>query len=178
MNQRVSAILLVALLVSAAATYGVYRVITTRDKGAVPTAHIVQAAKTLEVGTILSDGDLKLGPWTGAIPPGVATKKDGLVGRGVLSTIYEGEAVMDSRLAQQGAGGGLASIIPSGMRAVAVRVNDVVGVAGFVGPGTKVDVIIAGNPGSRRVPFCRTSKCFRPDRITRRMRKANPWSCQ
>jgi pilus assembly protein CpaB len=148
MNQRVSVILLIALLVSGAATYGVYRIITTKDKGTVPTAHIVQAAKTLEIGTVLSDSDLKIGPWTGALPPGVAVKKDGLIGRGVLSTIYEGEAVMETRLAQPGAGGGLASTIPSGMRAVAVRVNDVVGVAGFVGPGTKVDVIIAGNaPG-------------------------------
>jgi pilus assembly protein CpaB len=157
MNQRVSAILLIALLASAAATYGVYRVITARDKTSVPTAHVIQAARTLEVGTVLKEDDLRVGPWSGSIPPGMAVKKDGLVGRGVISTIYEGEAVMDSRLAQQGAGGGLASIIPPGMRAVAVRVNDVVGVAGFVGPGTSVDVILAGNaPGATNGQQART----------------------
>ncbi len=53
---------------------------------------------------------------------------------------------MENRLAPKGAGGGLAAMIPSGMRAVAVRVNDVVGVAGFVVPGMRVDILISGNP--------------------------------
>ncbi|HWC98103.1 MAG TPA: Flp pilus assembly protein CpaB [Candidatus Sulfopaludibacter sp.] len=148
MNQRVSVILVVALVISAAATYGVYRIIAARasDRTTIPTVHIVQAARTLDVGTIVKDDDLKLGLWAGTVPPGLAVKKDGLIGRGVLSQIYEGEAVMDSRLAPPGGGGGLAATIPNGMRAVAVRVNDVAGVAGFVGPGTKVDIVLSGNP--------------------------------
>ena len=52
----------------------------------------------------------------------------------------------DTRLAAKGGGAGLAAIIPPGMRAVAVRVNDIFGVAGFVIPGTKVDLLIAGTP--------------------------------
>jgi len=64
----------------------------------------------------------------------------------VVSQIYEGEPVLDTRLAAKGAGAGLAATIPPGMRAVAVRVNDIVGVAGFVIPGTKVDLLIAGTP--------------------------------
>jgi pilus assembly protein CpaB len=161
MNQRVSAILIVALLVSAAATYGVYRVIAAKanDKGTAATVQIIQAARTLDVGSILKDDDLKVGMWAGSLPPGVAVKKDGLIGRGVLSTIYQGEPVMDSRLAPPGGGGGLASTIPTGMRAVAVRVNDIVGVAGFVGPGTRVDVVLAGNaPGGNNMsgPQART----------------------
>jgi pilus assembly protein CpaB len=57
-----------------------------------------------------------------------------------------GEPILESRLAAPGSGGGLAATIPQGMRATAVKVNDVVGVAGFVTPGMRVDVLIAGNP--------------------------------
>jgi pilus assembly protein CpaB len=63
-----------------------------------------------------------------------------------MAPIYAGEALMESRLAPAGAGGGLAATIPPGMRAVAVRVNDIVGVAGFVVPGMRVDILISGIP--------------------------------
>jgi pilus assembly protein CpaB len=68
------------------------------------------------------------------------------VGRGVLASIYRDEIVLESRLAAKGAGAGLAAMIPPGMRAAAVRVNEVVGVAGFAVPGMRVDVLISGNP--------------------------------
>jgi pilus assembly protein CpaB len=71
-----------------------------------------------------------------------------LVGRGVTTTIYAKEPIIESRLAPKGAGGGLAAMIPQGMRAVAIRVNEVVGVSGFVVSGMRVDVLISGNsPG-------------------------------
>jgi pilus assembly protein CpaB len=104
----------------------------------------VRAARSLDIGTLLRDSDLTTGPWVGPVPTGMATKKDALLGRGVVATIYEGEPLMESRLAASGAGAGLAATIPPGMRAVAVRVNDIVGVAGFVQPGMRVDVLIAG----------------------------------
>jgi pilus assembly protein CpaB len=63
-----------------------------------------------------------------------------------VDPIFMGEAVVETRLAAPGAGAGLAATIPQGMRAVAVRVNDIVGVAGFVNPGSHVDILIAGNP--------------------------------
>ena len=66
--------------------------------------------------------------------------------RGVASPIYEGEPITENRLAQQGSGGGLAGTIPPGMRACAVKVNEVVGVAGFVVSGMRVDVLITGQP--------------------------------
>ncbi len=68
------------------------------------------------------------------------------MGRGVISDLYEGEPILESRLAAPGAGGGLAATIPPGMRACAIKVDDVVGVAGFVTPGMHVDVLISGNP--------------------------------
>ncbi len=147
MNQRVSVILIIALLVSAGATFLVYRTVSGRSAAAMPqTVTVVRAAHTLEIGALLKDVDLTTGPWVGPVPAGMATKKDGLLGRGVVATIYEGEPVMDSRLAVSGAGAGLAATIPAGMRAVAVRVNDIVGVAGFVLPGMRVDILIAGLP--------------------------------
>jgi pilus assembly protein CpaB len=63
-----------------------------------------------------------------------------------MAAIYEGEPVLENRLAPKGAGAGLAATIPAGMRAFAVRVNEVVGVAGFVVPGMRVDILISGNP--------------------------------
>lgn len=68
------------------------------------------------------------------------------MGRGVISDLYQGEPIMDNRLAAPGMGGGLAAAIPQGMRACAVRVDDVVGVSGFVTPGQRVDVLISGVP--------------------------------
>jgi pilus assembly protein CpaB len=83
---------------------------------------------------------------SGALPPGSIQDPKKVVGRGVVSDIYQGEPIMESRLAPPGSGGGLASTIPNGMRACAVKVDDVAGVVGFVSPGMFVDVIISGMP--------------------------------
>jgi pilus assembly protein CpaB len=106
----------------------------------------VVAARDLMVGTLIRDADLKMAVWSGPLPPGAVLKRDALLNRGVVSSIYEGELVTERRLAPQGSGGGLAATIPPGMRACAVRVNEVVGVAGFVVPGMRVDVLITGLP--------------------------------
>ncbi len=81
-------------------------------------------------------------------PEGAFSRLQDLVGRGVTTRMMSREPILESRLATKGAGGGLASMIPEGMRAVAIRVNDVAGVAGFVTPGMRVDVLISGTPGS------------------------------
>jgi pilus assembly protein CpaB len=148
MSQRVLTILLLALMISGGGTYLVYRNMTAHasdgtSAGSVP---MVRAARALEIGVLIKDSDLTAGTWSGPVPAGMATKKETLIGRGVIAAIYEGEPIMESRLAAAGAGGGLAATIPTGKRAVAVRVNDIVGVAGFVIPGTRVDVLISGNP--------------------------------
>lgn len=155
MNSRVTAILVFALVISASATYLVYRVVSTRAAraGAAPaTVQVVVAARQLEIGTLIKDVDLKTGPWVGQVPPGMVTKAETIIGRGVIAPIYAGEAIMENRIAAVGAGGGLAATIPPGMRAVAVRVNDIVGVAGFVLPGMRVDVLISGMPPGGQGP--------------------------
>lgn len=154
MRSRVTAILVIALLISGGATYLVYRVVAARVQappgGA--TTQVVVAARELPLGTVIKDSDLTLGPWSGAVPKGGVTKKEAILGRGVIAPIYEAEVIMDNRLAAPGGGGGLASTIPQGMRAVAVKVNEIVGAAGFVVPGMHVDVLISGVPPGPQSP--------------------------
>ena len=148
MNKRLLSVLGFALVISALASVVLYRLISSRlaDNTKPATIQVAVASRDLEVGTLIKDGDLKIVDWSGPQPKGAILKPDDTVGRGVVATIYEGEPILDSRLAPRGAGAGLAATIPRGMRAVAVRVNDVVGVAGFVVPGMRVDILIAGNP--------------------------------
>lgn len=150
MSQRVSTILVVALLLSGGATYLVYRLLASNSsRAAQPTAQVVMAARPLAIGTLIRDADLKTGGWVGTPPAGVVVKKDSILGRGVIAPIYEGEVIVENRLAAPGAGGGLAATIPPGMRACAVKVNEIVGLAGFVVPGMRVDVLINGTaPGA------------------------------
>lgn len=150
MNRRLLTILLAALIISLVASYLVYRVAggQMRANAKTPTTPVVVASRDLEIGTLLKEGDFKMGSVTGAPPKGALLKTDGLAGRGVVSMIYQGEPILESRVAAPGSGGGLAATIPPGMRACAVKVNDVVGVAGFVTPGMRVDVLVSGNtPG-------------------------------
>lgn len=148
MNRRFLSVLLFAFAVAAGASLMLYRLLAHRmdAKPAPPPQQVILAARNLDPGTLLKDQDLKTGPWTGALPAAALTKKEDIIGRGVVTAIFDNEPILSSRLAARGAGAGLASMIPPGMRAVALRVNEVVGVAGFVVPGMRVDVLISGNP--------------------------------
>jgi len=154
MSSRITAILVLALLISGGATYLVYRVLAAKTAPGTPggTTPVVMAARDIMLGALIKDVDLKMAPWAGPVPKGVVLKPETIIGRGVISPIWEGQPLVDKNLAAEGAGGGLAATIPPGMRAVAVRVNDIVGVAGFIGPGTKVDVLIAGVPPGSQAP--------------------------
>lgn len=151
MNKRFLGVLIFAFIVASVASLALYRLLVNRPqqaKAAVATVQIVLANRDLEVGSVIKEEDVKLTDWPGALPTGASVKTQEVVGRGVLTPIFAKEPIIDSRLAPKGAGGGLAAMIPPGMRAVAIRVNEVVGVAGFVVPGMRVDVLISGNkPG-------------------------------
>jgi pilus assembly protein CpaB len=137
-----------AFVVASVASLLLYRLLLNRPqaaKAAPTTVQIVLATRDIEVGTVLKEEDVKLSEWPGAVPTGAAMKTQDIVGRGVITPIFAKEPVIESRIAPKGAGGGLAAMIPPGMRAVPVRVNEVVGVAGFVVPGMRVDVLISGN---------------------------------
>jgi pilus assembly protein CpaB len=148
MNQRLFSVLIFAFVVSAGASLLLYRLIASRvtANAKQPTAQVIVAARNLDLGTLIRESDLKMGDWSGGLPRGALLRKEDVVGRGVMAAIYDGEPILENRLAPKGAGAGLAATIPAGMRAFAVRVNEVVGVAGFVVPGMRVDILISGNP--------------------------------
>lgn len=148
MNRRLLSVLLFAVVVASVASFLVYQLLVvqlTRRPRYVSSNKLVVAAHDLKVGTLIRDLDLQLVPWDGQSPADAVRNTKDLVGRGVISTIYQNELMSEKRLAPRGAGAGLASTIPIGKRAVALKVNEVVGLAGFVVPGTHVDVIVSGN---------------------------------
>ena len=108
---------------------------------------IVVAARPLAVGTTIKPADIKLGKIpSSAFPKGAFAKPEEVIDRPLISNILMDEPVLEGRLAARGSGVGLAPIIPVGMRAVTLRVNDVTGIAGFVLPGMRVDVLVTGHP--------------------------------
>jgi pilus assembly protein CpaB len=148
MNRRLLTILLIAFCIAGFCAFLVYRLVGVRMAASRPvaTTQVVAAAKDIPLGAVLTKDDLTTITIAGAPPKGTILKLDQAVGRGVISEIFEGEPILDSRLAGIGSGGGLAPTIPQGMRACAVRVDEVVGVAGFVIPGSRVDVLVSGTP--------------------------------
>ena len=116
----------------------------------VVTGKAVVAATRLPLGTRLQSQHLRLVPWPAGDPlPGMFTRVEDCLNRALMGAVVENEPILESRLAPKEAGAGLAAIIPEGMRAVSVPVNDVVAVAGFVGPGTMVDVLVTGSVEGR-----------------------------
>ncbi|HVP45598.1 MAG TPA: Flp pilus assembly protein CpaB [Bryobacteraceae bacterium] len=108
---------------------------------------LVMAAQPLPVGTTIRREELKITKVPSDLfPHGGFSKVEEVIDRPVVSNVLLDEPVLEGRLAARGSGLGLAPIIPPGMRAVSVRVNDVVGVAGFVLPGMRVDVLVTGRP--------------------------------
>jgi pilus assembly protein CpaB len=162
MNKRFIAVLAFAFVVASGASLLLYRLMASRPAAATAapaTVKVALAARNLDAGTFLKESDVKLGDWSGAVPAGASAKLADVVGRTVTATIYSGEPVVNSRLAEPGSGGGLAAMIPKGMRAVAVRVNEVAGVAGFVVTGMHVDVLISGSaPGAGRADLGNMTK--------------------
>lgn len=147
MNRRLLNVLLVAFVIAAGTTFLVYRMVRYRFGGSqASTTRIVAAAADIPLGTVLRSNDLTFIDVVGGVPKGAIVKPEDAVGRGAVSNLYAGEPIVESRLAPRGSGGGLAATIPQGMRASAVKVNDVVGVAGFATPGMRVDVLITGVP--------------------------------
>jgi pilus assembly protein CpaB len=106
-------------------------------------AQVVVAAHAMPLGSVLGERDVKTVEWAGgALPPGFIGSVPEAVGRGLITPVQENEPVLEAKLAQKGAGGGLPVIIEPGMRALSVAVDQVVGVAGFVTPSTRVDLLL------------------------------------
>ena len=131
---------------AAIASLGMYRVVSrmpAKDASAAKTVDVVVAQHPLQLGTRLTKDHVKLVKWPAESQvPGSFSKFEEVVDRGLIATVEENEPLTAAKLAPLEAGAGLPPSIPEGMRAVSVKVNEVIGVAGFVVPGTRVDVMV------------------------------------
>ncbi len=144
-NTRTAIVLGAALLFASIAAFMVYRAVQQIPVREVEVAQVwtVVAARPIPVGTMLAADDLKRVAWPGRNPVvGASDDVEALTSRGVIVAIAENEPVTENKLAPMEAGAGLAPVIPQGMRAVSVRVNDVSAVAGFAIPGSRVDLLV------------------------------------
>jgi len=138
-----------ALALGFFASVYVYKNLQSKSGSADASADVIVAADDLQVGARVDEHDIKVIRIPAAdLPPGAPRKRSEVLGHGVIVPISKGEFILPNRLAGENAGSGLPSLIPPGMRAVSVRVNEVVSVAGFVTPGTRVDVLLTGTPGA------------------------------
>jgi pilus assembly protein CpaB len=138
-------VLTLAVATAAVASFGVYRAISRIPVREVEVAssYVAVAARSLPPGVRLTEKDVRLVAWPAKSPvAGSHAQVKDVVNRALLAAVVENEPLVDGKLARPEAGAGLSPTIPPGMRAVAVKVNDVIGVAGFVGPGTRVDLVV------------------------------------
>lgn len=142
---RTLIVVVVAVLAASVASCGVYQAISRAPIRSVEVAtrYAVVAAKTMPTGSRLTRDSVRLVAWPAKAPlSGGFSDIDAVVDRGLLASVVENEPLVESKLAPIKAGAGLPPSIPTGMRAMSVRVNEVIGVAGFVVPGTYVDVLV------------------------------------
>lgn len=144
-NTRTAVVVGVAVLLAAIASLGMYRVVSRMPSSAaeVNTVDVVVAQHPLKLGTRLLKDHVKVVRWPADAPvDGAFAKLEDVLDRGVITNVGMNEPLTETKLAPREAGAGLPPSIPQGMRAISVKVNEVIGVAGFVVPGTRVDVMV------------------------------------
>lgn len=149
-NTRTLIVLVVAVIMAAVASFGVYTAVRSMPvrEVEVARAQTVVAARAIPVGALVTKDDVKVVPWPAANKvPGSFSEVERVVNRGTVGSLAENEPLTEGKLAAVGSGSGLPPTITEGMRAVSIRVNEIVGVAGFVIPGTRVDVLVTVSGG-------------------------------
>lgn len=132
-------------------TYNYVQQLPAPEMTAIPTRPVVVAAADLQVGAELRRDDLRVIDWpANAAPQNAFASPDEVAGRGLVLPVIQNEPILAMKLAPKEAGAGLPPVIPAGYRAVSVRVNEVIGVAGYVLPGTRVDVLATLSPSEQR----------------------------
>jgi pilus assembly protein CpaB len=154
-SRRLIIVLVLALISGLLAGWLALRLLQRTPTGQVQTerssAEIVVAARDLPLGRVLTAQDVKVVGWPGdAVPENASTTVEEVLGRGVITPVTMNEPLLAGKMAVKEAGGGLPIVITEGMRAVSVRVNEVIQVAGFVMPGTHVDVYVTIEPPEGR----------------------------
>jgi pilus assembly protein CpaB len=144
-STRTFVVVIIAVGVAALASFGVYRAIQRMPvrEVEVRSLHQVVATRTLEMGQLITKDDVKLVAWPQSSPVEQGfTTIESVMNRGLVDGVVANEPLTEGKLAPLEAGGGLPPTITEGMRALSVKVNEVIGVAGYVVPGTRVDVIV------------------------------------
>src|SRR6478609_2404015 len=154
MRNRIFAVIAIAILAGGGLAYATYNFaqrqpVRTAEAATQP---VVVAAADLSLGAVLKKEDLHVAAFpAGQAPEGAFATSDEIVGRGIIVPLVKNEPILAAKLASKEAGSGLPPVIPEGMRAVSVRVNEVVGVSGYVLPGTRVDVVATVSPDDKKV---------------------------
>jgi pilus assembly protein CpaB len=147
----------IAAALAGGITFLFYRRLSKTPQGQRSTVQIVVAASDLPVGVTLSSKDLTQVDWfSDTLPAGAFIKSDAVLGRPLLYPLVAKQPVLEKDLGVEGAGVGLAGKIPEGMRATAVRSNEISGVAGFLYPGSHVDVLVTFTPPGGNMPTTHT----------------------
>ncbi len=150
---RVFIVLVLALTAGGGLAFGTYNYMQRipAQTVTIPTRPVIVAAADLDIGAELTRDDLRVIDWpANAVPAGAFASVDDVVGRGLVLPVIQNQPLVPVVLASKEAGSGLPPAIPAGLRAVSVRVNEVIGVAGYVLPGTRVDVVATLSPNDQR----------------------------
>jgi len=150
-RQRSFAILLLAVGSATVAGFAAVRYTAERPTAVIDSGggstQLVVAARDLPVGHLLTDADLQVVRYPASVlPVGYLSEPSNAVGRGLIKSVLMNEPILATAVAERGSGAGLPIVFPEGMRAVSVRVDDIVQVAGFVTTGTRVDVMLTMRP--------------------------------
>jgi pilus assembly protein CpaB len=149
---RVFIVLVLAVTVGGVFAFATYNYVNKIPAKTVtiPTKQVVVAAADLDVGAELGRDDIRIIDWpANAVPAGAFTDPKDVMGRGLILPVIQNEPILPMKLASKDSGAGLPPAIPAGLRAVSVKVNEVIGVAGYVLPGTHVDVVVTLNPSDK-----------------------------
>ena len=165
-RMRVFLVLALAIVAGGGLALATYRFVSNQPQStaasAIPSKPVVVAATDLTLGAELTADDVKVIEWpASAVPAEAISDPKEVIGRGLVMPVIQYEPILPLKLASKEAGAGLPPVIPPGLRAVSVRVNEVIGVAGYVVPGTRVDVLTTINPGQQQTTM--TSKVILTD---------------
>ncbi len=151
-RMRVFLVLVLAITAGGALAFGTYNYVQ-RQPGktvSIPTRPVVVAAADLDIGAELTREDVRIIDWpANAMPANAISDPKDVIGRGIVLPLIQNEPILPLKMASKEAGSGLPPAIPPGLRAVSVRVNEVIGVAGYVLPGTRVDVVATVSPSGQ-----------------------------
>lgn len=156
-TRRLTSAFIIALVVSGVFTFWLSQKFKTHTAPPPPKSQYVAAAANMEAGQVIKAENLHMVDWPASMPlSGAFTAPQPLIGRIVLYPLAAGEPILERQLSSAGSGNGITVKIPDGMRALSLRTDEVVGVAGFLLPGTHVDVLVTLHPTINPDPLTTT----------------------